>query len=145
MHLEDLKGQIEVLVFPKAYESCQGELETERVVMVTGRVEADEDRVRLIADGVGPLDNMRERQVDAVQVRLDAAALDDESVERLRKAISAHPGSAQLYFDVDRPGAYQLTLRAEPALGVSACKELRQALEEVVGPNRVRYRTKMML
>jgi DNA polymerase-3 subunit alpha len=106
MHLEDLEGQIEVLVFPKAYEICQTELETERVVMVSGRVEAD---------------------------------------ERLRQAIAAHPGSSRLYFDVDRPGAYQLTLRAEPNLGVSACKELRQALEKVVGPNRVRYRTKLMI
>ena len=40
------------------------------------------------------------------------------------------------------PGVYQLTLRAETALCVHASKEFTQALEVVVGPNRVRYRTK---
>jgi DNA polymerase-3 subunit alpha len=145
MQLEDLEGQIEALVFPKAYEACQDELQTDRAAMVTGRVESDEDRVRLIAESVCPLDQLRERQAEAVQVRVDAAVLDEETVEQLRKTVSAHPGPARLYIEVDHPGIYQLTLRAESALGVRASRELTRALESVVGPNRVRFRTKAMI
>ena len=56
MQLEDLEGQIDVLVFPKTYATCQEMLADERAAMVFGRLEADEDRVRVIADEVCPLE-----------------------------------------------------------------------------------------
>jgi DNA polymerase-3 subunit alpha len=142
LQLEDLEGQIEVLVFPKAYEASQADLDADRAVLDSGRVESDEDRVRLIAETVCPLELLRERQVEAIQVRLDAATLDDELVERLREAAVAHPGKARLFFELEQPGVYRLTLRAESALCVVASKELTQALEEIVGPKRVRFQAK---
>jgi DNA polymerase-3 subunit alpha len=142
LRLEDLEGQIEVLVFPKAYESCQAELKTDMAALVTGRLESDENRVRIIADSVCPLERLRERSIDAVQVRLDAAGLDDETVDRLRQTVEAHPGPADLFFEIDRPGTYQLIARADATLRVTASKEFSEALEGIVGPNRVRYRTK---
>jgi DNA polymerase-3 subunit alpha len=142
MQVEDLEGQIEVLVFPKCYESCQDELAEEMAAVIQGRLESDEDRIRLIADSVCPFERLQERQVDAVQVRLDAGALDDELVERLRDAVTDHPGRAKLYFEVDRPGVYQLLLRAESSIGVSPTHEFTGKLESLIGPNRVRFRAR---
>ena len=77
--LEDLEGQVEVLVFPKAFEQFQALLENDRAVLVTGRVESEEGRVRLSADEVASLDDLRERKAEAVQIRLEAAELDDDA------------------------------------------------------------------
>ncbi len=110
--------------------------------MVTGRLEIDEDRVRVIADVVGPLSELHERQVGAVQVQLDAGALDEELVDRLRRTLEAHRGDADLFLEVGRPGAYRLVARAETALRVSPSKQLSQELESMLGPNRVRFRAK---
>ncbi len=139
LQLEDLSGVIEVLVFPKAYEGCQTLLENDRAVLVNGRLDVDEDRIRVIADGVTPLDELREARAEAVQIRVAPDDLDDAMVERLRKTIEAHRGEVQLFVEVARPGAYRLLLRAEPTLRVTPSRAFTRDLEAVVGPGRVRY------
>ena len=140
--LEDLEGQIEVLAFPKAFEQFQALLENDRAVLITGRVASDEGRVRLTADEAVSLDDLREKRAEAVQVRLDAVDLDDEMVLRLRRAIEAHRGEVSLYLEVVRPGDFRLVARAEASLRVNPSRQLSAALEDAVGPGRVRYRTR---
>jgi DNA polymerase-3 subunit alpha len=143
LSVEDLDGSIEVLVFPQAYETCQALLEDGRPSLVTGRLEAEDDRRRVIAESVCPLDELRERKADAVEVRLDADDLDDELVERLRGAVEANRGDTRLFLQVARRGSYRLVALAESSYRVSPSPRLSQDLESVVGPNRVHYRTRV--
>jgi DNA polymerase III subunit alpha len=145
MQLEDLEGQIEVLVFPKCYSAHQNDLAEDRAAMVVGRVEVDEDRVRLIADAICPLERLRERQVDAVHVRLDALELDEPLIDRLMRTVESHRGNAELYFEIARHGVWRLVAQAESALRVAASRDFTRELEQLVGPNRVHYRARAML
>ena len=142
MQLEDLSGQIDVLVFPKAYQVCQAELSDDRAVTVTGRLNAEEDRIRVFADEVGPLEQLRDKRVGAVQLEIDAELIDDGLVDGLRRALDEHRGEVDLFFEVARPGAFRLVARAEHAARVAPSKSLSTALEALVGPNRVHYRAK---
>ncbi len=138
--IEDMGGTVEVLVFPKTFEACQSLLANDHLVFVAGRLEIEEGRVRLTADEVLPLDELRERRAEGVQVRLEASELDDEVVARLRKAIEAHKGEVALYLEVVRPSAFRLVARADSALKVAPSRALTAALEQVLGPGRVHYR-----
>jgi DNA polymerase-3 subunit alpha len=140
MLLEDLEGLVEVLVFPKTYEACQKTLDNDRAVLVKGRLESDEDRVKITASSVAPMESLREANANAVQVRLEAGELDDALVDRLRGAVSAHRGEVQLYFEVARRGSYSLVAKAEPAMRVCPSTGLTRDLEAVVGTGRVRYK-----
>jgi DNA polymerase-3 subunit alpha len=141
--LEDLDGLVEVLVFPKAYETCSALLENDRAVLVSGRVENDDDRPRILAEEITPLDELRERRAQAVQLRLDAAELDDdEVVARLRRAVESHRGDVALYLEVVRPGGFRMLARAEANLRVAPSRALSLALEQVLGPGRVHYRAR---
>jgi DNA polymerase-3 subunit alpha len=142
--LEDLEGQIEVLAFPKAFEQFQALLENDRALLITGRVASDDGRVRLNADEIVALDNLRERRAEAVQVRLDAADVDDDLVQRLRRAVEAHRGEVTMYLEIVRPGDFRVVARVEPTLSVSPSRQLLAALEGVVGPGRVRYRARAL-
>jgi DNA polymerase-3 subunit alpha len=142
--LEDLEGQIEVLAFPKAFEQFQSLLENDRAVLITGRVESEDGRFRLTADEIMSLDDLRERKADAVQVRLDAADIDDDLIARLKSAVEAHRGEIALYLEIVRPGDFRVVARAETTLRVSPGRNLQSALESVVGPGRVRYRARAM-
>src|SRR6185503_11478766 len=95
--LEDLEGQTEVLVFPKAYDACQALLQEDAAVLVSGRADADEERLRVIGDAVLPLDGLIERKAEAVQLRVEAGELDDGLVARLREALERHRGDKQVY------------------------------------------------
>ena len=142
-HLDDLEGQVEVLAFPKTFEQAQALLHNGRAVLVTGRVESEEGRVRLTADEVASLDDLREKRAEAVQVRVEAAEIDDQLLNDLRGAVEAHRGEAALYLEVVRPGSFRVVARAEPTLRVRPSKDLWADLERVVGPGRVRYRARM--
>ncbi len=141
-HLEDLEGLVEVLVFPKTYDACQQLLEDDLAVLVTGRLDVDEDRIRLSAEEVLPLQDLRERRAEAVQLRLEASELEDEVVLRLRRALEEHRGEAPVYLEIVRAGAFRLVARAEPSMRVAPSRALAEALEAVVGQGRVRFRTK---
>ena len=143
--LEDLEGQLEVLIFPKTYAAHEADLVQDQAAMLTGRVEVEEDRVRLIVAGVCPIEQLHERQVEAVHVKLDAIDLDEKLVEALMKAAEAHRGNARLYFEVARPGVYSLVALAESALRVKASKGLTRDLETLLGPQRVHFRARGML
>ena len=142
--LEDLEGLVEVLIFPKTYEGCQKYLENDRPVLVAGKLETDEDRIRIIASSVTPLEALRETRADAVQVRLEASELDEDLVARLRSTVAAHHGDTQLFLEVDRRGSYRLVVKAEPALRVTPSPALTRDLEAVVGSGRVRYRARQV-
>jgi hypothetical protein len=90
------------------------------------------------------LDDLRERKADAVQVRLDAADIDDDLIARLKGAVEAHRGEVALYLEIVRPGDFRVVARAETTLRVSPGRNLQSALESVVGPGRVRYRARAM-
>ncbi|HXV75384.1 MAG TPA: DNA polymerase III subunit alpha [Candidatus Polarisedimenticolaceae bacterium] len=145
LQLEDLEGQVEVLVFPKCYKTHEHDLDPERPALIAGRLEIDEDRLRVIADSVCPLDELRERNVNAVHLSLDAGQLDEELVERIMHAVESHRGKAQLYFEVARPGAYRLVALAESSLRVAPSGAFAREIESIVGPNKVRYRTTPLL
>jgi hypothetical protein len=59
--------------------------------------------------------------------------------------VEAHRGDVQLYFEIARPGAFQLLARAETQLRVSPSRELTRELESLVGSDRVKYRPKAMV
>lgn len=142
LHLEDLEGLVEVLVFPKAYESCQTILENDRALLIGGRIEVDEGRVRLRTDEAIPLEELRERRAQAVQVRLEADELEDDLVDRLRATIERHRGEVTLYLEVVRSGRFRVVARAETALKVAPSRALTEALEAMLGPGRLRYRAR---
>ncbi len=54
--LEDSQGSVEVVVFPEAFQRSATMIEIGTLVLVRGRVERDEETVRMLAAEVAPLD-----------------------------------------------------------------------------------------
>ena len=140
--LEDLSGQIDVLCFPRTYEKCQALLDNDVAIMLEGRVEAEEERVRVIASDVLPLEQLRERRVDAVQLKLEAGEIDDDLVDRLRRMMEKHPGDVRVFFEVARPGQYRMLARAESQVGINPSEDFLSEVESLLGPQRLRFRAK---
>ena len=50
--LEDLEGRVDLLLFPRTWKACRDDVQVDQVVLVTGKVQSDEEDVSLIADRV---------------------------------------------------------------------------------------------
>ena len=45
---------------------------------------------------------------------------------------------------MERSGAYRMVARAESSIGVTPSPELTRRLEEILGPNTIRYKVKAL-
>src|SRR4029079_6341965 len=59
--LEDAQGGVEVIVFPEAYQRAASLLEVGTMVLVRGKLERDDDNVRILAAEIAPIDSVLER------------------------------------------------------------------------------------
>jgi len=137
--LADLEGAVEVIVFPEAYARQRSLVEEDAPLLVTGTVEVDEDRRRLIAETLLPLAQAEEKRAREVVLRLPEA-LEAETAEKVRTLLKDAPGPCPVFLEVTRAASFKATLKAAGALKVSPSRDLTLALEGVLGKGAVRFR-----
>lgn len=108
--LEDLYGEVEVVVFPNVYERCREAIEEDNVVVVKGKLNFKEEEMpKLLADSVVDIDGVEEKlsqsserpsrpsrgtEPDSVKVRIPAEADEEETLAALREIFHQHRGNA---------------------------------------------------
>jgi len=143
--LDDLEGQVEMLVFNSAYASNADKVELDRVVLVRGRVDHKEaGETKLVAQEVEAfeptpeeLERAREepppsaRQDRHFTLRLDADVADG-FLEELRDVVSTFPGDHELRLEI---GARTLALGPDYHVAPSsACRADLAALASAAAP-----------
>ena len=131
--LEDLQGSVEVMCFPRVVAEYGPLVREDAVLVVTGRLDHRGDDVKLIAQELREPDLTPD---SLVRLRVPATRLSKNMVDRLRSALSNHPGSAQVFVHMtSESGEKVIKLgdehRVEPRSALFA--ELR----ELLGPSAV--------
>jgi DNA polymerase-3 subunit alpha len=72
LHIEDLTGQAEAVIFPKFYERIQHHIQVDTRLMVWGKVDRRDDRSQFIIEDAEPIEDVR-----MVLVELDARTAGD--------------------------------------------------------------------
>jgi DNA polymerase-3 subunit alpha len=95
--LEGLAGGVDVVAFPSVYEAVPGMIETDRIVLVTGRIDLRGRELQIRATEVREPDLGAATMTDASEalvVDLPAAACTPSVLARLKELFDAHPGGA---------------------------------------------------
>jgi DNA polymerase-3 subunit alpha len=142
--LDDLEGQVEMLVFNSAYAANEGKVDLDKIVLVRGRVDHKEaGEVKLVAQEVEPFEPSEEEvrraaeQADVVPVvrRLTlhvSPGVPDSFLEELKEVVGHHPGEHELLLAV---GPRRLILGAD--FRVSASSSCQAELGGLQGAARV--------
>ncbi len=121
VRLEDLKGSVELIVFPDCYAQAAPALAAEQPVLVKGVVDKDERGVKLKASRIVPLEQAAQTLTTRLRLRLDATGLTREKLVRLKQALMRHPGSCRVSLHLRVPGKGEAVLalpnryRVEPS------------------------------
>jgi DNA polymerase-3 subunit alpha len=140
--LEDAQGGVEVIAFPDAYERAAGLIETGAMVLVRGKLERDDEAMRILASEIFPLDRLRERLAREVAIRLRMPT-DRRVLEALGEIFARHRGDRRVSFDLELPGdSTRLRVRADISaqIRVKPSSALVAELEQVVGRGSVSLR-----
>jgi len=137
--LEDAQGGVEVIVFPEAFQRSASLIETGTLVLVRGKLERDDESVRLLASEILPLDSLRERLAREVAIRVKMPA-NRGTFEALGEVFSRHRGDRRVSFEIEVPsGVTPLRVRADVShqIRVRPSSTLIAEVEEIVGHGSV--------
>jgi DNA polymerase-3 subunit alpha len=140
--LEDAVGGVEIVVFPEAYQRAAGLIETGTLVLVRGRLERDDETVRILAAEIAPLDSVRERIAREVAIHLKKPA-DRGTLETLGEIFSKHRGDRKISFEVETgEGANRIRVKVDVSsqIRVRPSPALINDIEQVVGAGAVELR-----
>ena len=131
--LEDLQGATEVVAFPKVVAEHGALVREDAILVITGRVDHRGDDVKFIAQ------SMREPELSEeamVRLRVPAARLSKNVVDRLRAALQNHPGAAPVYLHMTSENGEKVVRLGEDHR-VEPRSSLFAELRELLGPSAV--------
>jgi len=137
--LEDSQGGVEVVAFPDTYQRSVALIEPGTLVLVRGKLERDDESVKILASEIVALDSVRERLTHevAIAVRMPAAR---GLFEALGEIFARHRGDRRVSFEIDLPsGPRHLRIRADVSsrIRVRPSPALIAEVEQVVGQGSV--------
>ena len=136
--VEDSQGGVEVIAFPDTYQRSAASIESGTLVLIRGKLERDDESVRLLASEIAPLDSVRERVTREVNIRLKTPA--NGVLQALLDIVSRHRGDRKVSFDVETASHLRVRVDVSSQIRVRPSPALIAEVEQVVGTGSVELR-----
>jgi DNA polymerase-3 subunit alpha len=131
---EDLEGEVDLIVFPKAYASGISQyLKPSEMVVVTGKVNrrAEDGNPEILVEEMALLGKAREQYVSELLVRMASPGVEGTILEDLKEVLSRYPGRCRVCLEVATPS--QGTVIVETDVTVKPTQELFEEIEKRLG------------
>lgn len=138
--LEDLDGTVEVLVFPNAYQNYGKYVIKDAIVFVKGRLSLREERPKIIADEVTPLEQAQQKYTTALVIKLFTTGLEEESLLSLKGLLAKHRGEIPVFIDFTLPEGRKTLMELGRDYSVQPKEELVHEIEGMFGKDVVRFK-----
>jgi len=131
--LEDLQGQVDVVMFPDVLNTFNNVLKQDTVVFVKGKLDYRRERPNILAVELITLEQVREKLAAKVRIRLDARDVTKEKVAMIKSICQRHRGKSPVYVAV-RTDKGRVYAAADKELSVNPdldfCRKMRQLVGE---------------
>ncbi len=129
--LEDLNASIEVFVFPKSMADYGALLDDDAVVVLKGRVDLRDDRLKLVCMEV-QRPTLATDGTTEMRISLPLNRLTDGLVDGLKRLLGEHPGDSPVYLQVG-----EKVLRLPSEFNVDSRSGLMGELRVLLGPDAI--------
>jgi DNA polymerase-3 subunit alpha len=133
IQLEDLRGKVEVIVFPSIYASCQELLGDERPVFVQGKVQQDDKGTKILADTLIPLQKAETVWTAKIQFNIQAERCDKSVMGELREILRRHPGECRGLIRLKLPEAVEAVLAMADSWRIQPSEALNREVNGLLG------------
>jgi DNA polymerase-3 subunit alpha len=134
LDVEDLEAGCEVVVFPTVAEKSGDLVQTDRVVVVKGRVDLRDEAPKLVALDIAPPDTAALER--PVSITMSAAACTEELVANLKSVLEEHPGRSPVILRL-RSGERTTVLRLGDEFKIEAGNGSLTKLKLLLGADAV--------
>ncbi|GAB4230650.1 MAG: DNA polymerase III subunit alpha [Deltaproteobacteria bacterium] len=126
--LEDLEGTVEVVVFPKTLPEIRETLGSAEPVFLVGRLKFEEQGIRIHAEEVFRMGNVRDRLAKSVHFHLRLDRLGAGDIPELQRSIQRNSGGKKGFVHLIRPGEFEAVVELPDGCGVAPSLELARDL-----------------
>ncbi len=139
--LEDRAGSLEAVVFPEAYAKYRSLLDADKVVVVRGKLEKDDEAARLVVAEVQPIEAVSHSVGHAMAIRLTTPPHDRGTVEALAEVLGRHHGQGRVLLEIDvRREDRPLRVKADLShVRVRPSEALFEEVEQLCGKGAVSW------
>jgi DNA polymerase-3 subunit alpha len=131
--LEDLRGTVEIIVFPDLFKSAADLIVPERVVRLTGTIDRGDKGTKIRASKIEPLADSRTQAIKRVRICVSDRPEVRALLPRLLDVFKRHPGGTAISMTFRTEGALEADTAPLPNLTVSASERFVADVEEVLG------------
>ncbi len=131
--LEDLQGQVEVVMFPEVLNRFSHSLKADTVVFVKGKLDYRREKPNILAVELIPLDGVREKLAAKVRIRLDAKDVTKEKIATIKSICRSHRGRSPVYVAI-RTDKGRVYATADRELSVNPDLDFCRKMRQLVGP-----------
>jgi DNA polymerase-3 subunit alpha len=110
VRLEDLKGSLELIVFPNCFAECSECLATEEPLFVKGTLDRDERGVKIKATKIIPLEQAAQGVTTRIKLYVNADNCTREHLVSLRQTLEKNPGDCRVSLYLNVPGKGEAVL-----------------------------------
>jgi DNA polymerase-3 subunit alpha len=139
--LDDVAGNVEVVVFPETFSKHGLVIESDAMLLVRGKLEKDEESARIVATELMPIAALKERTTKEVAIHLAVPPHGRPTFEALAELFSRHRGDRRVSLELNVNGQPRaLRVRADVAQRVRPSERLVAELELLCGAGTVELR-----
>jgi len=141
--LEDRHGGVEIVVFPETFKTARPLVENGAMVVVRGKLERDDETVRVLATEMVGMGTVRERLAREMAITVAVPPHGRETFEALADLFAHHRGDKPVTFQLlVKDQGRQLRVRAQVSaqIRVKPTSALVQEVEKICGAGAVALR-----
>ena len=131
--LEDLTGEVEVVVFPSTYLQVASILAEGEVVLVYGRLGFRDDSPNIVANDLKRIDEIYKA---IKSIKMDLSGLSEDHFANLRQKLSKFPGKTPVYISLDAPTYHRVQILVGEELFVTPSEILMREIKELIGETK---------
>ncbi|MES2965846.1 MAG: DNA polymerase III subunit alpha, partial [Bdellovibrionota bacterium] len=129
--LEDLSGNVELVVFPEPFSKHEMQLKSDQPVLVGGKLEKEGDSVKVMVDRVGLLEEVLKKSKQ-MTFKIDVSM--KEHLNALGTLLSKHPGKTNVELEIEVPELKKtVTMSVTEPEGIEPSGEFFEGLHGLFG------------
>ena len=139
--LDDVAGNLEVVVFPEAFGKFGSVIAADAMLLVRGKFEKDDESARMVAAELQPIALLQERTTKEVAIHLSVPPHGRPTFEALAELLARHRGDRRVFLELDVIGREKpLRVRSEVGHRVKPSERLVLEVEQLCGSGSVELR-----
>jgi DNA polymerase-3 subunit alpha len=137
--LEDMKGLVEVILFPDVFQSALSYLRGGDPIWIRGTLDQSEEHVKIKGIEVHPLQEASGSAARPLRLKVPLSALSHSRLEDLKNIFADHKGTAKVFLHVVEGETQETVIALSDRFAVDPSQQFQKHVEHLFQPSSISF------